>query len=138
MLITQATGRIKKYFITISSVMILILPLSYIALKNGASPYAVLYITIIINLILLGIRLYYVSYNAHFPIAFYVKQVIIPAFAIIILGTIASHYLCMNIPTDIYRIIVAFITSPIIVILLSFLILLNKSERQNIFKNVRR
>lgn len=138
MLITQATGQIKKYFITISSVMILILPLSYIALKNGASPYAVLYITIIINLILLGIRLYYVSYNAHFPIAFYVKQVIAPAFTIIIMGTIASHYLSINISVDIYRILVALITSPVIVILLSFLILLNKSERHNILKYVRK
>lgn len=138
MLITQATGRIKNYFITISSVMILILPLSYIALKNGASPYAVLYITIAINLVLLGIRLYYVSYNAHFPIAFYVKQVVAPAFSIIILGAIASYYICMNVSTDIYRILVAFFTSPVIVILLSWLMLLNKSERNNILKHVRK
>lgn len=138
MLITQATGRIKNYFITISSVMILILPFSYIALKHGAEPYAVLYITIVINLVLLGIRLYYVSYNAHFPILFYVKQVIAPAFAIIIFGTIALHYFCINISSDIYRILLAFLISPVIVILLSWLMLFNKSERNNILKHVRK
>ena len=77
MLITQATGRIKNYFITISSIMIMILPLSYIALKMGASPYSVLYITIGINIVLLAVRLWFVSSNAGFPIAFYVKKTII-------------------------------------------------------------
>lgn len=136
MLITQATGEIRNYFITISSVMILILPISYIALKYGASPYAVLYITIGINFILLGIRLYYVAYNAQIPIMFYIKQIIVPSFVIIALSAVASHCICTNISRGIYRILFAIVTSPAIILPLSWLFLLNKSEQKNILKYV--
>lgn len=136
MLITQATGRIKNYFLVISSVMIMILPLSYIALKLGASPYSVLYVTIGINIILLAIRLWFVSYNAKFPIAFYVKGVILPAFFIIVVSTFIGHHISSLISNDIYRILTAFISSPIIIGGLSLFVLFKKSERKQLLKYV--
>lgn len=136
MLITQATGRIKNYFLVISSIMIMILPLSYIALKLGASPYSVLYVTIGINIILLAIRLWFVSYNAKFPIAFYVKGVILPAFFIIVVSTLTGHYISSLVSNDIYRILTAFISSPIVTGTLALILLFKKSERKQLLKYV--
>lgn len=42
----QATGHIKKFQIVIASIMLVDLPLSYLILKLGAPPYAVMYIAI--------------------------------------------------------------------------------------------
>lgn len=136
MLITQATGRIKNYFITISSIMIMILPLSYIALKMGASPYSVLYITIGINIVLLAVRLWFVSSNAGFPIAFYVKETIIPAFIIVVIATFIAHYISGFVCNHILRILVTFISSPIIVGPLALILLFNKAERKQLLKYV--
>lgn len=136
MLITQATGRIKNYFLVISSVMIMILPLSYIALKMGSSPYSVLYVTIGINIILLTIRLWFVSFNAKIPIAFYIKEVIIPAIIIIVISILIGHYVSNSISIDICRILTAFILSPIIIGTLSITLLFKKSERKQLLKYV--
>ena len=136
MLITQATGRIKNYFLVISSVMIMILPLSYIALKLGASPYSVLYVTMGINIILLAIRLWFVSYNAKFSVSFYVKEVILPAYIIIVVSTFIGHYVSSLISNDIHRILATFISSPIIIGSLSLVLLFNKSERKQLLKYV--
>lgn len=136
MLITQATGRIKNYFLVISSVMIMILPLSYIVLKLGASPYYVLYVTIAINIILLLIRLWFVSYNAKFPVTFYIKEVLLPAFFIIAISTLIAHYISLMITNDIYSILISFSSSPIIIGTLALFILFTKSERNQLFKYV--
>lgn len=53
----QATGKIKKYQIIISIIIMLNIPFSYIALKNGASCYSVYIINIGISLVSLIIRL---------------------------------------------------------------------------------
>lgn len=52
----QATGRIKTFQITIASIMLLDLPISYILLKLGAPPYSVVYVAILTAFIALIVR----------------------------------------------------------------------------------
>lgn len=138
MIITQATGRIRNYFIAISSVMIMILPISYLFLKAGANPYYVLYTTIGINIILLSMRLWFVSYNAKFPIKFYIKDILIPSFLTIFISTFIIKIVCNIISLDIYRIIVCTILSPTTILIISGILLLNKTERNQFLRYVYR
>ena len=136
MIITQASGKIRNYFIAISSVMILILPISYICLKCGASPYCVLYTTIVINIILLGMRLWFVSHRAKFSIKFYIKEILIPSFIIVFVSALAIHFACTIVTAGIYKIAVCAILSPTIIIILSSMLLLNQVERNQVLKYV--
>lgn len=135
MIITQATGRIKSYFISISSIMIMIIPLSYVALKYGADPYVVLYITIIINCILLIVRLWYVSYKAGVTVRSYIFRVIIPFVIIAVINITVLTLIMSQIHLGIIlRIIICYIISSITTALSSYLIVLSSEERKKILK----
>lgn len=132
MLITQATGQIRNYFIVISSVMILILPISYVFLQLGYNPYIVLYVSIVINIILLIIRMIFVKNSCNFiELNKYLTQVILPAFLIMIITCSTIPYISL-IPNIWMRIMAGAILSPLSVIILSYLFLLTKHEK-NIF-----
>lgn len=92
MYIMQATGNIKNYFIVVSLTMLLILPISYILLRMGCPYYTVLLVTIVINLLLLIIRLVFVTVNTSFFIKIYIKEVILSSF-MIVLFTIAIMFI---------------------------------------------
>lgn len=53
----QATGRVKKMQIWVSSILLCVIPLSYLLLKIGWQPYSVYYVTIIFGLITLLVRI---------------------------------------------------------------------------------
>lgn len=57
----QATGTIRKEQISVSSILILVMPLSYLILWLGCEPYFVYVITIIMGIITLFIRVYILS-----------------------------------------------------------------------------
>ncbi len=54
-----ATGNIKIYQIVVSSIMFLIVPIGYVALKLGAAPQSVYYVSIVITVIAGLARFYY-------------------------------------------------------------------------------
>lgn len=88
MFIMQANGNIKHYFITVSIVMLLILPISYMLLYFGCSAEMVLIVTILINMLLLKIRLDFVHKVAGYSYGKYVRSALLPIsiIAVAILG----------------------------------------------------
>ena len=128
MFITQATGKIKIYFIVVSSIILLIIPCSYISLKHGAQPYSVITITIVINIILLYIRSLFVKRATTFAIAKYWTNVILPAFAIMIISCFAIIF-TNRIDDPWIKFCISAILAPSLVFSLSYRILLNSNER---------
>lgn len=128
MYIMQANGKIKWYFVIISSVMLLILPASYVFLSLGFAPPVVVYTTIIVNILLLLFRLIFVQKVANYGVKTYLYQVIIPSIVLILLSFI------------IYRLLIflgfTLLNTAIIVELFSiifiFLFLLNTIEKKYI------
>lgn len=57
---TQATGKIKVYQAIVGSLLLINLPISYLILQNGFPPETVLFVSIIISIIALFVRLYLV------------------------------------------------------------------------------
>ena len=74
----QATGKIKRYQIVISSVISLNIVFSYLFLKAGFSPVMVLIIKCCLDVVYLVVRLYFMKKMVSFSIVLYLKSVILP------------------------------------------------------------
>lgn len=57
----QATGKIKKYQAVVGTVLLLIIPISYVFLKQGLPPEITLYVSISISIMALFTRLFIIS-----------------------------------------------------------------------------
>ena len=57
----QATGKIKKYQILMSSLLMLNFPISYICLKLGAFAYSIWIVRILVEIVVYVVRLYYLK-----------------------------------------------------------------------------
>ncbi len=73
----QATGKIRIYQISVSVVLLLNLPISYIILKNGADPEATIFVSILLSAISFIPRLYIIKLLAVFSVAKFLKDVIL-------------------------------------------------------------
>ena len=83
-----ATGRIKWYTIVLSSVGVLVMPITWIAYKLGASVEVSYYVFIVIYGLLDIIRLWFMKHLWGFPIKEFFKETIIPICRVSILSTI--------------------------------------------------
>ncbi|WP_155949387.1 lipopolysaccharide biosynthesis protein [Prevotella sp. MA2016] len=66
-----ATGRIRKYELTVATLFILNLPLSYIFLKLGAEPTTTMLVSIFISLVVFFARAYILSKKLNLPLSKY-------------------------------------------------------------------
>ena len=72
----QATGLIKTYITIVSSLLLLILPISYVFLKLNFDPTVTIFISIIISIICLFVRLYIISSLIKLKIVDFIYNVI--------------------------------------------------------------
>lgn len=107
----EATGNIKEYQITLGTILLLIVPISYIVLKFGAPPYSVFIVHLVIALIVFMLRLYLgykiVGYNLYE----YIKEVIKPIVMVTILSSIFPFVFYINLPKGIERLVIVSIIS---------------------------
>ncbi len=135
----QATGRIKKFQITICIIMLCELPLTYIILKMGYKPYIAMFPTITVTSIGLFARL------------ILLKQ-LVPLYSIkyftfnIILKNIAIGTICLTLATFIHKyfdnnnilnFIITSIISFIITIISIYIFGLSKNERSIIINRIK-
>ena len=87
----QATGKIKKYQITMSCTILMVLPISYIFLRIGYPAVTVFYVSLFISILCYFLRLLLIQGLVKFPIRVYMQNVI---FKCLLCGIIA-----ISIPT---------------------------------------
>ena len=75
----QSVGRIKGYTVTISILMLLNIPISYVFLKSGFPAFSVLVIAIIIEVVALVARLYFAKRFTGLLIGKFLKSVVLRA-----------------------------------------------------------
>lgn len=73
-----ATGKVKYYQIIVSVIILIDIPLAYIALKFGYNPISVFVINVLINVFAYIFRLLYLKKYLEISIFVYVKKVIFP------------------------------------------------------------
>lgn len=83
----QAKGNIKYYQIIVSILILTNIPLAYIVLKMGGTPYMVWFTKIFVNIICFIFRCYYANKNTNIKIRRFIKEVILRAIIIILICT---------------------------------------------------
>ncbi|MCL1850203.1 MAG: hypothetical protein FWF70_02180 [Bacteroidetes bacterium] len=128
----QATGKIKRYQLVTGTIILLIIPVSYLFFKLGFSPQTIMYVMIAITLIAHVSRIYFMKTMLKMKILNYFKQVILPISAVTVLA-FALPLLCASCFTpSFWRIVgvatVTLISSACII----YSIGLTKSERNGL------
>lgn len=92
----QAGGKIQRFQIITSICLLLNLPISYMFLVWGYSPYSVLVIQIIITVVTLGVRLLFVKYYLQFSICSYLSEVLLPVILVTLFSIPVPLYICFE------------------------------------------
>ncbi|MFV0148635.1 MATE family efflux transporter [Empedobacter falsenii] len=136
----QATGKIKWYQIIVGILVFINLPLSYLSLKLDFSPISVYIISIIISLISLNFRLYFLKKEMGFNIIKYYKLVILSCFILTLLGLILIYLFKLKLPIkdNFGNFIFQSFLLDFIILGLIFFIGINKFEKVVIFKKIKK
>lgn len=133
----QATGVVKNYQIICGSILLTILPLSYITLKLGAPAYSVFIIHFVIEAITQFARMYMLRNLIDLPIYVYIKQIYLPLAKVIstsIILPIITHFVMEE---GTVRFLIVGAVSVLSVGLASASLGLTSNERHFILENIR-
>lgn len=134
----QASGKIKVYQVVVGSLLLLILPLSYLFLKAGYSPEITLYINIVISILALAVRLFIVGKLLDFPVWGFIHEVVLRNTAIVVLSLSLPLFLRSQMDANYLRLLLVAAVAPIWSGLLIYLIGLRKSEKELLGRAVKK
>jgi O-antigen/teichoic acid export membrane protein len=106
---SQASGKIKVYQLAVGSLLLLILPTSYILLKNGSAPQATLYVTICVSILALFTRLQILKNLVGLSLVKFIKSVLFPIVKVSVTAIIVpllTSYLIENSTTRFFSVCV--------------------------------
>lgn len=132
----QAIGKIKNYQIFMSFMILMNLPISYCCLNMGMQPEMVLIVKVVINILILIVRLWYLEHLYGFPIAQYIKEVICPICVITTISYSLSTLSLPNYSNSLYVLLQTIVFSLLYNTLLVYFIGLRNSERDFIKKQI--
>lgn len=111
MIANQATGNVKKYQTCVSTVILMILPISYILLKIGAPAYSVFLVQLTMELIAQIPRIYILRRDIKLPIYAHFVNVYIPILKVVVIASILPMFSHMLISNLVLRFIVTIVVS---------------------------
>lgn len=131
-----ASGRIKLFEIVTGLIMLANLPLSYIFLRLGYSPYVTMYISILLSVITIFVRAKIVETLVGLSFKYYVKDVVLKLFFVCLLAPIVPYLLCAVFEGGFLRLLFTTVTSIIMLSVLTFYFCLRESERVAIIAKI--
>jgi len=126
----QATGKIKWYQIVTGSIILLILPISYVFLKLGFPPQSTMYISIVITIIAHLSRLYFMNNLLKMNVVNYFKQVILPISCVTLLTFVLPLLFYYSFDASVWRIVGVAAITVVSSAGIIYYIGLTKSERE--------
>lgn len=118
----RAPGKMKKYELILGLIQLLIFFVSWIVLKLGAEAYSIYLVALGVNLLMFVIRLILIRGLIGLNIAYFLKNVIIPIFKVVVVSVILSLLMKRILPIGfIYSIINIFFTGGLICITIYYL-----------------
>ena len=130
----QATGKVKIYQITISLARMLIFPISYIAFKLTNLPESTLYLSILINLIVLFLRVFILSKLIDIKLINFHKKVLTKALLILITPIFMAILIHYKLDYGTLRFIVSILVCVFSTLISIYLLGLTNNEK-NLIKN---
>ena len=137
-IIIQATGNIKKYHLCVESITLMSLPVAWILFHYHYESYHIYTAMTGVCIIAHVVRLLCLKESYHnFSIRNYFGTFIIPASTITVIGSLIYRYMHQVNTTDVIRLLIEVIILPIILITLTYMVGLNKKEKNTFNKYIR-
>lgn len=133
-----ATGRIKKYQLIVSAILLINPLTTYIALKLGLSANSVYIIEGFFYLIALQAKLILLNKLINLSIKKYYKDVILKCILICIIPIIPVYYISQILPSNFFRVIIITTISSLIILLSTYVIGLSSTEKQKITQSIKK
>jgi O-antigen/teichoic acid export membrane protein len=126
----QATGEIKIYQIILGITIFLNLPVSYVILRMGYPAYMVLVISIILTILAVAIRVFFLKTLRIFSIVHFLKRVYLPIGLVVVPSVILLILLSKVQTMTFFNFILFFLESVFGILLLIYIAGLTGDERQ--------
>ncbi len=136
MTVAQAVGKMKLYQSVLAPIILLNVPLSYLALRYGCPPDTVFLISLSISIICLFLRIFLVNHLVSFPIWNYIKGVYIRCALVTIIACIIPFCCHFFFPKNIFYLFLIIITCTISIMMTIFFMGLDKAEKKMLFHYV--
>lgn len=132
----QATGKIKLYQIVEGGLLMSILPVSYIALKNGMVVESVFVIQFLVFVIVQFVRLLIIKKYIDLSIVDYLRNVLLPPALVTLISGSLSYLLYLSCSHSLVSTIFVSVVSFSLVLLSSYIVGVNKQERVAVNKMI--
>lgn len=133
--VIHATGKMRFYQIVTGVIMCLILPISWFFFKLGYDSLTIYWITIFMTFLNQICALGVLHVDFKYSYRKYIFDVIIPCALVTVLAPLLPWSICTSMEASFSRLILVSFCSFIIMLLLSYSIILNRSEKQ-FLKNI--
>lgn len=131
----NATGNIRNYQIVVGGILLLSLPISYMALKNGAPVEAIYVVNIIISFFALWARLYMLRGDiVNFSSMLFIRKVVLRVFIVAIISSVLPVTLYLFMDYGFVRVLITSLLS-VITTLLSVLYIGCVDTERDFFKD---
>lgn len=134
-MLIQAEGNIKRYQLCVFFVMMFSVPISYLLLYLKFDIYHVWYMLLFLNLILLFLRIYFVSVivdNNFFQN--YLKKVILPAVIFLSVSSLVFFTLSeFDVSQSLLNLIIVNIFGIFFIVIFAFFLLLDSQQRESVY-----
>ena len=135
--IAHATGNIKKFSLLTSVVNLLIVPIAYLFLKLGFGPTSAMVVSLVITIIVQGIRIIVVSEITVLTVGDYIKNVVLPVSLYTVLSIVAPAALMLTMTSGWVRLLLVLVVSVISSLGFAWLVGLNKMEKTFVLSKVK-
>lgn len=132
-----ATGKVKIYQSVVGGILISIVPIAYIVLKLGGSPYSVFLVHIVVGLIAYTARLLIVKDLIKLSMREYIANVIIPCALVLLPSVLFAVFVKRFMPNGALFAFINIAMIAAITAAISFLLGLSKHERNFILNKVK-
>lgn len=133
-----ASGKVKVYHITISSISYTFMPITYFALKYYGKPEIVFVCLFVTQCLGLIARLFIVRYQIKLPIRYYCTNVFKPIFWVFVLSIVFPLLFMYNNEEGWFRFFFTSFLSVMSVLIFSLLLGIKKEERMLLIEKVKR
>ena len=129
-----ATGKVKRYQFWVSLIIILNIPIIYVAFKLGYDPTSALFINLFIDIIAYVYRLVYIKKYVSYTLNEYLRKVLFPCLLVTLLALPVPFILKLYFSNNLIEYILNFLLTVAVAILSTYLLGLSKDEK-NFLRN---
>lgn len=126
----QATGKLKKYSLSVSLVFISILIFAYIAYSFGGVPESIYYIAILITIMCVFIRLFNLRSLIGLSVRRFITSVLLRCLMVGCISAVLPLSFYLALPPNLWSVLVVFAFSVFSTVVTIYLIGLDKSEKE--------